>query len=405
MKMKNIKRVKTSYKENDVIFLLNDLTDIKNKIAMSIEDKEKDIQSGKKHYSETIHIEEKPTQEYLDLFYQLLNNKEIIQDFVSDLNTLANKIIENSKLRKQKNNLNTENKNEIVICSLARAGTPIGVLLKRVIELIEENTQATQVSHYSISIIRDKGVDENALKYILSKHNENSLVFVDGWTGKGVIGRQLKKSIKEFNHKNNTNLSDELYVVTDISYTADYTGSHNDYIIPSAVLNSIVSGLISRSILNNEIEIQNNVNSSYHGAIYYSHLEQYDLSNQFIDVIMQYLKRYIENNKRNFIYFAVEKDKQIEQKSNDSKNEHIDFINQYMEKYHVLNINLIKPGVCEATRVMLRRVPRALIVRDKNEIHVKHLLELAKQKDIPVHIDKNLLYNAIAIIKSMSDDK
>ena len=76
-----------------------------------------------------------------------------------------------------------------------------------------------------------------------------------------------------------------------------------------------------------------------------------------------------------------------------------------MEKYHVLNINLIKPGVCEATRVMLRRVPRALIVRDKNEIHVKHLLELAKQKDIPVHIDKNLLYNAIAIIKSMSDDK
>lgn len=404
MKMKNINRVKTSYKENDVIFLLNDLTDIQNEIAMSIEEKEKDIQAGKKHYSETIHIEEVPTQEYLDLFHQLLNNEEIIQDFVRDLNTLANKIIKNNKLRNKKNNLNTKNRNEIVICSLARAGTPIGVLLKRVIEFIEQKTNAN-VIHYSISIIRDKGIDENALKYILSKHNENSIVFVDGWTGKGVIGQQLKKSIKEFNYKNNTNLSDELYVVTDISYTADHTGSHKDYIIPSAVLNSIVSGLISRSILNNKIEIQNNINNSYHGAIYYSHLEQYDLSNQFIDVIMQYLKRYIENNKRNFIYFAVEKDKQIEQKSNDSKNEHIDFINQYMEKYHVLNINLIKPGVCEATRVMLRRVPRALIVRDKNEIHVKHLLELAKQKDIPVHIDKNLLYNAIAIIKSMSDDK
>lgn len=402
MKMKDIRRVKTSYKENDVIFLLNDLTDIQNEIAMSIEDKEKDIQAGKKHYSETIHIEEAPTQKYLDLFHQLLNNEEIIQDFVSDLNTIANKIIGNNKIRNQMNNLSTEDKNEIVICSLARAGTPIGILLKRVIELIEYKTRVT---HYSISIIRDKGIDENALKYILSKHNDKSIVFVDGWTGKGVIGQQLKKSIQEFNNKNNTNLSDELYVVTDISYTADYTGSHKDYIIPSAVLNSIVSGLISRSILNNKIEIQNNINNSYHGAIYYSHLEQYDLSNQFIDVIMQYLKRYIENNKRNFIYFAVEKDKQIEQKSNDSKNEHIDFINQYMEKYHVLNINLIKPGVCEATRVMLRRVPRALIVRDKNEIHVKHLLELAKQKDIPVHIDKNLLYNAIAIIKSMSDDK
>ena len=404
MKMKNINRVKTSYKENDVIFLLNDLTDIQNKIAMSIEDKEKDIQAGKKHYSETIHIEEVPTQEYLDLFHQLLNNEEIIQDFVSDLNTIVNKIIENSKLHNQKNNSRTENKNknEIVICSLARAGTPIGILLKRAIELIEEKAQVT---HYSISIIRDKGIDENALKYILSKHDDDSIVFVDGWTGKGVIGRQLKKSIKDFNHKNNTNLSDELYVVTDISYTADHAGSHKDYIIPSAVLNSIVSGLISRSILNNEIEIQNNINGSYHGAIYYSHLEQYDLSNQFIDVIMQYLKHNIENNKKNITPIKVGKDKQIKNIFNDNKNKRLSFINQYMKKYNVLNINLIKPGVSEATRVLLRRVPRVLIIRDKNEIHVQHLLELAKQKAIPVHIDKNLLYNAIAIIKSMSDDK
>jgi len=402
MKMKDIRRVKTSYKENDVIFLLNDLTDIQNKIAMSIEDKEKDIQAGKKHYSETIHIEEAPTQKYFDLFHQLLNNEEIIQDFVSDLNTIANKIIGNNKIRNQMNNLSTEDKNEIVICSLARAGTPIGILLKRVIELIEYKTRVT---HYSISIIRDKGIDENALKYILSKHNDKSIVFVDGWTGKGVIGQQLKKSIQEFNNKNNTNLSDELYVVTDISYTADYTGSHKDYIIPSAVLNSIVSGLISRSILNNEIQ---NSNNSYHGAIYYSHLEKYDLSNQFIDLIMKYLKRYIEKNKKNLDYTVANKNKQIGNVSNDNKSKQIErnsFINQYMEKYHVLNINLIKPGVCEATRVMLRRVPRVLIVRDKNEIHVKHLLELAKQKDISVHIDKNLLYNAIAIIKSMSDDK
>ena len=403
--MKDIRRVKTSYKENDVIFLLNDLTDIQNEIAMSIEDKEKDIQAGKKHYSETIHIEEAPTQKYLDLFHQLLNNEEIIQDFVSDLNTIANKIIGNNKIRNQMNNLSTEDKNEIVICSLARAGTPIGILLKRVIELIEYKTRVT---HYSISIIRDKGIDENALKYILSKHNDKSIVFVDGWTGKGVIGQQLKKSIQEFNNKNNTNLSDELYVVTDISYTADYTGSHKDYIIPSAVLNSIVSGLISRSILNNKIEIQNNINNSYHGAIYYSHLEQYDLSNQFIYLIMKYLKCYIGKNKENLDYTVVNKNKQIENVSNDNKSRQIErnsFINQYMEKYHVLNINLIKPGVCEATRVMLRRVPRVLIIRDKNEIHVQHLLELAKQKDIPVDIDKNLLYNAIAIIKSMSDDK
>ena len=150
--METIQRVRTSYKENDVIFLLNDLTDIQNEIAMSIEDKEKDIQSGKKHYSETIHIEEAPTKEYLDLFHQLLNNEEIIQEFVGDLSILANKIIKNRKLRNKKNNSSTENKNEIVICSLARAGTPIGVLLKRVIEFIEQKTNAN-VIHYSITKI------------------------------------------------------------------------------------------------------------------------------------------------------------------------------------------------------------------------------------------------------------
>ena len=52
---------------------------------------------------------------------------------------------------------------DVVLVSLARAGTPIGILAKRYIKY----KYNLNLPHYTISIIRDKGIDENALKYIL----------------------------------------------------------------------------------------------------------------------------------------------------------------------------------------------------------------------------------------------
>jgi hypothetical protein len=45
----------------------------------------------------------------------------------------------------------------VVIASLARAGTPIGVLLLRTLR-----AQGVPAVHYSISIIRDRGIDRVA---------------------------------------------------------------------------------------------------------------------------------------------------------------------------------------------------------------------------------------------------
>ena len=44
----------------------------------------------------------------------------------------------------------------LVIVSLARAGTPIGVLIKRYLE----KKYCVQLTHYSISIIRGRGIDK-----------------------------------------------------------------------------------------------------------------------------------------------------------------------------------------------------------------------------------------------------
>ena len=52
------------------------------------------------------------------------------------------------------------------------------------------------VPHYSISIIRGRGIDDNAMKYLLSRYEPGQLLFVDGWIGKGAILNELKRILR-----------------------------------------------------------------------------------------------------------------------------------------------------------------------------------------------------------------
>ena len=61
-------------------------------------------------------------------------------------------------------------------------------------------------------------------------------------------------------------------------------------------------------------------------------------------------------------------------------------------------LNRIKPGVGEATRVLLRRVPGLLLLRDGARPEIAHLLQLAGEKDVPVCVDPALPYLAAALI-------
>ena len=54
------------------------------------------------------------------------------------------------------------------------------------------------VPHYSISIIRGRGIDNNAMKYLLSRYEPGQLLFVDGWIGKGAILNELKKDLAQY---------------------------------------------------------------------------------------------------------------------------------------------------------------------------------------------------------------
>lgn len=368
-RLRRLQPLSGSYPLEDCQFLLTEIVAEYQTVA----DKERLIQSGQLHYSELIHQESAPSDEYLQLFLHLtLQYKQ----------RLAQELVRLAQLIAQKRS------GPITLISLARAGTPIGVLLQKTL------TQCLQrdANHYSISIIRDRGIDTNALDYLLyiKEHNPDSFVFIDGWTAKGVITRELKAAIVDYNRSRKVNISNELFVVSDIGGTADVAATYDDYTIPSALMNSTVSGLISRSILNKQIG-----EHEFHGCVSYQNLKEHDRSNWFVDQIFANVKMQVNASTPHVV--GVEDKEAL----NSLRARTQQFLADIQKRFAVSDINRIKPGVAEATRVMLRRVPDVLLVREKNHPDVLHLEQLAKEKGIPVYEEPTMPFGACALIKDV----
>ncbi len=350
-----------SYAADDCLFLLKPVTPVYRSVA----DKERLIQSGQMHYSQMIHKELPPTSKYTELFLQL--TEQYKQRLAEQVMALASAIAE-------------KRLGAITLVSLARAGTPIGVLLQRALTRII----GRQSIHYSISIVRDRGIDEVALDYLLvNGHPPESIVFVDGWTAKGVITRELQLAVADYNASRGVRISPELFVISDIGGTADVAATFDDYTIPSALMNSTVSGLISRSIINAEIGP-----TDYHGCVVYDHLRDCDRSNWFIDQVCSELAL----DRVAPPVCVPRKERQAMTKA---------FLDAVRVRHKVCDINRIKPGIAEATRVMLRRVPDLLTVREPGHPDVAHLERLAVEKAVPVEVCSAMPFGACALIRDV----
>ena len=357
-----------SYRHNDVKFLLKPLPLMQ---FTKLSEKELLIQTGQRHYSEMLSPESLPSAAYSDVFQVACANNS--GKMASDCLALA------SILHQRKGN-------NITLVSLVRAGTPVGVILKHILS----QHFSCEAAHYSISIIRDRGIDDVALQYILAQgHADTSIVFIDGWTGKGVISRELAHTIAAFNHEHGTAIDHGLYVLADLAGTATCAASNDDYLIPSSILNATISGLVSRSILNSSIE-----EGDFHGCVYYDEFLPHDQSIPFADNIVAIASRLFADQ-------GVNEAKPIDRVSTAKISS--DCTSKIMQSHGISDINLVKPGIGEATRVLLRRVPKVLILKNPESRDVQHLCVLAKEKLVPVEIDVNLPYQAVAIIRSALD--
>ena len=348
--------LRSSYSEEDVILLLKDITGLVS--PQSTEEREKLIQSGK-HYSEMLPIEYVPTEKYMKVYYEALESYS--KTVAEAVGKLSDKIIENKG-------------REVVLVSLARAGIPMGILVKRYIRY----KYSIDVPHYSISIIRGRGVDDNAMKFLLGKYRPEQLLFVDGWIGKGAILNELKKDIEAYK-----GVSSDIAVIADPANVTELCGTHEDILIPSSCLNSTVSGLVSRTFLRSDIIGKDD----FHGAVYYGELADSDLSYDFINAIEKEFS--MENNDDGIVI----------------EGQGIDEVREIGKVFGVDDINLIKPGIGEATRVLLRRVPWKVLIdqRYKGDPQLGHLVRLAEEKNVPVEYYPLTHYKCCGIIKKIAD--
>lgn len=353
-----------SYRSEDTIFLLKPL----QLEMVDVAAKERLIQSGQCHYSEMLAPEQAPGPRYLQLFEAL--TERYARRLATEIMALARYLTE-SRPR------------QITIVSLARAGTPIGALLARALRQLRRS----DVRHYSISIIRDRGIDENALKFMLRSEGRaaDGLAFVDGWTAKGVITQELRRAVRQWNTGQPERLAETLHVVSDIGGTADVAATYDDYAIPSGILNATVSGLTSRSILNAAIGPDD-----FHGCVFYPQFASCDRSNRFLDEVTMHFSTVESGTVR-----SNPEERQERRRAMTA------FLARLHDRYRISDRNFVKPGVAEATRVLLRRVPGRLLLRDPAHPDVEHLHWLAQEKQVPVIVDPAMPIQATALIKDL----
>jgi hypothetical protein len=355
------RRFSGSYDPDDVTFLLKPV----RLQATDVATKERLIQSGRRHYSEMIAPEAPPGAEYRRLYELALERNGA--RLAADIAALAQVLAERSWGRR-----------EVVIASLARAGTPIGVLLHRALERL-----GVPAPHYSISIVRDRGIDREAIRHIAAAHDPADVVFVDGWTGKGAIADELHRSLAG----RPLGFEPWLCVVADPAGRADLAATEDDYLIPSGLLNAVVSGLVSRSILNADLVGP----GDFHACVHYSEFAREDVSRTFVDSVTA---RFPERPPA-----AIERseaDRAATARRCDS------FIAQLMERLAVSDRNRIKPGIAEATRAVLRRLPDRLLTGSFDDPDLHHLLHLAAAKRVAVEpLPPGSPYRAVAVIRAL----
>ena len=346
----------SSYLLQDVEILLKDITGMVT--PLGTKEREAKIQSGT-HYCEMLPIEYIPSEQYLQTFHRALDkHAELMARAVANV---AQKIW-------------LDKGNEVTLVSLARAGTPIGILIKRYLE----KRYQIFVPHYTVSIIRGVGIDKNAIKYILDRHTAKSIQFVDGWTGKGAIQTQLTAAVADFQ-----GVSDGLAVLSDPAAISEKCGTYQDFLIPSSCLNSTVSGLLSRTFYKKDIISD----EDFHGAAFYKELKDDDLTYYFIDKI-----------EKCFNYVAP-----LHQEVA-PKNIGLEEVRKICAEFEISNINLVKPGIGEATRVLLRRLPWKLLVYSlTDDEHLGHIYQLAKEKQVELVEWPLANYKACGLIKDLSD--
>lgn len=350
--------VPSSYDREDVEVVIADLGPAE--LETSLVERERRLHEGG-HYSEVLPIEYVPSPMYMEVYQTVLET--MAPRIAQAVAVLAERLVEEGE--------------ELVLVSLARAGTPIGVLLTRYLRRV-----GIDVPHYTASIIRDRGIDEAAVAHIRDQHPEAQIRFVDGWTGKGAIARELARACQKPGPA--YGLDSTLAVVADPGHASRLFGTRDDILIPSACLNSTISGLISRTVYRPDLT------GDRHGAKYYGDLRGSDVSMAFVAAVERWFPV-----REDAVFGAAE----LSLGACDVDWSGWQHVLSIGEEFGISDVNLIKPGIGETLRVLLRRDPTMVLVRDVDEFELRPIIRLATERHVRVEEYSKMTYRACGLIR------
>lgn len=355
-----------SYAADEVTWLLKDLSGVS--LEAPTEEREEAIQGGGAHYAESLPVEYQPDAAYQQLFLDALElSRHRVAEAVAAVTELAL----------------AQRGSDVVLVSLARAGTPVGVLMKR----WARHAHGLDLPHYAVSIVRGRGIDAAALDHIAARHDPKNVLFVDGWTGKGAISRELVEALDAYEAAAGLRFSPELAVLADTGSCTTMWGTRDDFLIPSACLNSTVSGLVSRTVLNDDLIGP----GEFHGAKFYADLAEHDVSNLFVDSVTDAFPDVEQAD-------AIRAEATEQCGSEPPQWSGWATVEQLSEEFGIDSVNLVKPGVGETTRVLLRRVPWKILVHPDAGDDLRHIEALAQARGVPIEPYPGLSYSCVGLI-------
>lgn len=130
--------------------------------------------------------------------------------------------------------------------------------------------------------------------------------------------------------------------------------------------------------------------NDFHGGKFYRELAGADVSTHFLDTI-----------EARFDEVADAVDAQVKEMLSADRAptwEGWAAVERISEEYEIHDVNLVKPGVGETTRVLLRRVPWKILARTGAGADLDHVRLLAEQRGVPVEEVAELPYTCVGLI-------
>lgn len=267
----------------------------------------------------------------------------------------------------------------LVIVSIARAGTPIGIIIRRWLRY----RHALDVPHYCLSAA-GRGPDLSALGWLARRHSPDTLQFLDAWTSKGTIRAALESA---GSHLELPGLDTTLAVVCDTASCTDLFATREDVLLPHACLGAGMSGLLSRTVSDSGLLSAND----FHGVRYYGELAWTDLSRCYIDAVCARFSEILRAadgaaDSRPVSVLPDERGK--------------DQAALLADRYGASDIDLVNIGICESTRAFFRRKPAMLLLHPAAGHQVNHLLMLAAERHVPVQPETSMPFRAALLLSA-----